>query len=786
MLRFGSLRRATSGLALFLCAVLPPLCLPGATPTPVPLSISKSASPSSGLLVGDTVNVCIEVSTPKPMADIVWVFDISTSMELGLTTTVANILSFTAQLATQGIDYRQALVTFTGGFNAFGNMIWVYNYGQPGPPYVYGWAPDDATFSAWLTGTSTVGGIEADLEIMDYIRTHMYDTIGSDWRPGASRHFILVTDEAIPCSETGYIYPDGITPAGYSFASFAALMAADKITVHSISRAWPGNSDPEGRCDPQPLPAMTGGLWLDYDQPASAWGGMLAQIAAAIAGNSNVLVSDPVPPELAPIPDRLNGGTLSGNTVSWSVSSTVQGQVLQFCFDARVNAPWDGFITNTAHVEADNVPDTPSNPVPLLFATRTPTPSFTNSPTPSATPTHTLTATPSPTWTPTRTPTPTHTPTATPSATPTLSWTSSPTPTRTATSSSTRTQTWTFTDTPTSTATPTATPSVTATASFTDTPTSTPSASLTQTFTATPSFSPSPSVTPTFVPAPYHVILAVYNSAGERVRILYDGLLSGPPGGATTQPGLLAEWNSTVDLLLPPGVTTPYGQDRFRWDGTNSAGQAVANGTYLFKADVDTSTGSVVSYTWGVQVVLPERSLGIGIFNSAGELVARLPVPPGADASNFNVLSPSGETLTLVLPQAGGSRSLFWDGLNRQGRPASPGLYWVRSLDSSSGRSQPFTLLKAAPGLGRLSAGPNPLSAGAAAFHLLFEARPGAQAWATLYNLAGEAVAEVRGDAGTGRLSLPAGHLADGIYLLILDVNGVQAYRRSLKLAVAR
>ena len=103
-----------------------------ATPTPVPLSITKSASPTSGLLVGDTVNICIDVSSPPPMADIVWVFDVSSSMQVGVTTTVANILSFTAQLSDQGIDYRQSLVTYTGWMWDAVTMAWIYNVGVPG------------------------------------------------------------------------------------------------------------------------------------------------------------------------------------------------------------------------------------------------------------------------------------------------------------------------------------------------------------------------------------------------------------------------------------------------------------------------------------------------------------------------------------------------------------------------------------------------------------------------------------------------------------------------------
>ena len=76
----------------------------------------------------------------------------------------------------------------------------------------------------------------------------------------------------------------------------------------------------------------------------------------------------------------------------------------------------------------------PTSPIYLaLFATRTPTPTFT--PTLTATPTFTLTPTPTFTFTPTNTPTPTPTPTATstPTNTPTFTPTRTPTTTPTAT-----------------------------------------------------------------------------------------------------------------------------------------------------------------------------------------------------------------------------------------------------------------------------------------------------------------------------------------------------------------
>lgn len=774
-----------------------------AVPTPVPVSITKSASPTSGLLVGDTVNVCIDVSTPQPMADIVWFFDISTSMHVGITRTVANIISFTARLADENIDYRQALVTYTGGMDPFGNMIWVYNYGVPGPPWVYGWAPDDPTFSAWLQGITTVGGIEPGLEIMQFTRTNMATTIGSGWREGASRHFILVTDEAIPCADTGHLYPDG-SPALETYAGFAADMASEAVTVHSISIAYAPSA--AFGCDPSALPPLVGGVWVDYTLPD--WNANLLQIANAIIGASNMVVSDPVPPQLAPIPSSLGGGSLSGNTVSWTLSAAAQGQALQFCFDATVASPWDGLITNTAQVKADDIPDTDSNPVPFVFATRTPTTTFTATPTATATPTPT--PTPTPTQTPTRTPT--ATPTWTPSltATPTLSltftssqtFTRTPTGTPTPTATPTRTETFTSTFTPTATPTatltatptrsstatptPTWTPTSSATPTFTRTPTATPTATASPTFTDTPTFTHSPTVTPTWVPVPFAVSLGVYNGAGERVRRLFDGRLSGPPTGAVVEPSLLADWEGAAWVRLPPGVSTRDGQTAFAWDGRNDNGQAVDNGSYWFKFEVEQSDGKVTSFVLGVLVGRPDQARALGVYNSAGERVAWLALPPGADAEGFRLDASSGPGFKASLPLAGGGEAqVAWDGLNERGWPVADGTYWVRAGSQGTGRSEAFTLLKAPPGPGRLLAGPNPLGPGSSAWGLRFDPRPGAQALAVLYSLAGEAVRRAAGPAD-GTLTLPAQGLAPGLYLLVLEVGGARPYRQSAKLAVMR
>jgi hypothetical protein len=205
-----------------------------------------------------------------------------------------------------------------------------------------------------------------------------------------------------------------------------------------------------------------------------------------------------------------------------------------------------------------------STPTPSWTETRTPT--FSNTPTPTSTFTQTYTATLSPTWTN--------------SFTPTLSPTWTQTDTQTMTPTWTGTPTWTFT--PSHTPTKTMTPTFTYSPTITDTPTITltPTVTSTWTITFTPTITLTPTITPTFPPGDGLFVsrnvfrphldagdlvirvsvstaglysLKVYNSAGEKIRVLRDN-------------------------------RTAMGIYEFvQWDGRTDRGENAASGVYLFK-----------------------------------------------------------------------------------------------------------------------------------------------------------------------------------------------------------
>jgi len=344
-----------------------------------PLTLKKSIEPSVGF-IGDTVTVCLEIeaSASVPKADIIWVIDISGSMSLGINNIENNINYMTSQFAAQGIDYRQGLLTYEGYPDVpstFGN---------------YGFASSDSQLQAWLAGISVRGGTEPGLEAL-------YEANKMGWRADASKTMILITDEPIPSIDTN-IYA---TDTHLSMTYTAADLASQGVVIHSISISYPPSVL---GCDPAALPPLAGGIWLDYSAPSYEWNTFLAALGTAISTYSDVVIRDPLPPELMPIAPY-GGGSYTGGQVIWTFSSVGKGQPFSVCFPSVITNSYAGFISNTAYISADGVTETASDTeyvfYPTKTATTTATPTVTCTGTVTVSPTITLTATITPTATPT-------------------------------------------------------------------------------------------------------------------------------------------------------------------------------------------------------------------------------------------------------------------------------------------------------------------------------------------------------------------------------------------------
>ena len=372
------------------------------------VTLSKSINPPVAQL-GDTVTVCLHVASPssRPMADIVWALDVSNSMVPYLAIISADIQSFTAQLASEGIDYRNGLVAFSDNVQTFG------------------FTPDDGVFKAWVGSLTTYGGDEQDLGAL-------MAADGLGWRGGASRTIILVTDEQVDCLEN-YLNPNPPQTCDpnyndpYYLSDVLARMTADHVAVHVISN---NSSAIPCRCNPYDIPPATHGLFLPITAPKDQWTTLLDTLGSRVAQVTNAVLSDPLPPELAPVSPLPGGGSVSGQTVSWLIPALTPGVPYDVCFWSRVVAPISGYILNTAQLASDQFSQQNSNQAALYAPgadTLTPTPSDTPTPTYSPTPSPTGTVTEYPTYTPTWTVSPTFTTTVTPTSTVTLT----PTPTDT-------------------------------------------------------------------------------------------------------------------------------------------------------------------------------------------------------------------------------------------------------------------------------------------------------------------------------------------------------------------
>jgi hypothetical protein len=188
----------------------------------------------------------------------------------------------------------------------------------------------------------------------------------------------------------------------YSLTYTAQSLADDSITVDAICVDIVGVYAPYS--NPKDLPSLTGGIWLDYWTPSSDWDTFLVALGTAISTYSNVVIRDPLPPELMPIAPY-GGGSYTGGQVIWTYSSVGKGQPFTVCFPSIITSAYAGFISNTAYISADGVTETASDTeyvfYPTKTATTTATPTVTCTGTVTVSPTITLTATITPTATPT-------------------------------------------------------------------------------------------------------------------------------------------------------------------------------------------------------------------------------------------------------------------------------------------------------------------------------------------------------------------------------------------------
>ena len=462
---------------------------------------------------------------------------------------------------------------------------------------------------------------------------------------------------------------------------------------------------------------------------------------------------------------------------------------------------------------------------PTTTATSTQTSTRTNSPSPTATATDTssstitpsitvtvpfsATNTPSITQTCTQTPTYSMTVTFSSTATPTGSPSITLTPSATGTASATPT----FSNTPSASDTPTESVTFSPTPTQSNTPTPSETATVTLTFTDSPTPSPSFTVSPTPVAAPHQVKVGVYNSAGELVRVIYNGAAQYQLGQLVLDRALVLGGVNKVHIAFPGYLMDPNGGTNtggLDWAADNAAGQTVQSGVYTIKAEIIDPFGQITSLQQSVQVLDAEPENSLNIYNSAGERVAQVPLPAvgtgrftslslpestfgsQVDVASSTVAGPGFEI--QLVDEKGVPASVYWNGVTSQGLPVSSGSYTAELIYSGGGatasrvvEAKGFVVIQAGAyaSLEGAYAYPNPVTKDAP-ISIAYPVSTGSVALARLYALNGELVAQCEDRPGTGLLSFPPKRLAGGVYLIDVEkVNGAAVLvRTTLKVAV--
>ncbi len=282
------------------------------------------------------------------------------------------------------------------------------------------------------------------------------------------------------------------------------------------------------------------------------------------------------------------------------------------------------------------------------------------------------------------------------------------------------------------------------------------------------------------------------------------------PLGVSMSASVLAAGSGSISFIFN-GALEGLGNgpiSTVSWDGTNSNGQLVASGQYYAKIQAVDGFGNSVSLVSSITVIRTLLVQSLTVYNSAGEVVAQVPLTSTAAISRFDVpqsskvleLDPAtGLPLSgfpIVLVQGDGTQiQTQWNGLNAQGVPVGPGLYTMELYTQVPGQaaqrlSKEVQVLTAPSNitLGQPFAAPQPYVGGPLA--VFFTALPsGQEVHARLYNAAGELVLNSSGPGDTGRLDIGnVQKLAGGVYVVELTwVRGAGVMeRKMLKVAVAR
>lgn len=306
----------------------------------------------------------------------------------------------------------------------------------------------------------------------------------------------------------------------------------------------------------------------------------------------------------------------------------------------------------------------------------------------------------------------------------------------------------------------------------------------------------------------YTVQIAVYNEAGELVKLLLAQSFSEPVNDFFLPAG------NAITALQGNGSTIPIDYKGLligTWDGYTQGGNLAADGTYLLKVDSIDPHGVATSVTRPVIVNRKLSKVAVDIFNEAGEVVRHL-FAFAADSSgdemtnvalSSGILAPGAagtgsapSTIQIVVQTTGLPVTIIWDGTQDGGSLVTAGDYQIGvSWEDGSGGKQEISRGILVVGGGRpgggIFAAPNLLTLGTGVSSTNFQissANPHTLK-VSVYTLAGELVAVRQGAVGTNSVVWNATGAASGIYLAAVDVlnaNGELTQKKLLKVLVIR
>ena len=301
----------------------------------------------------------------------------------------------------------------------------------------------------------------------------------------------------------------------------------------------------------------------------------------------------------------------------------------------------------------------------------------------------------------------------------------------------------------------------------------------------------------------YTVRVAVYNEAGELVKIILTKLYSQPIDDISLKAdNVISSLNDPINIYYRGHLIGD-------WDGTNANGDPAPNGIYHIKVDNVDAMGSVVTTTQQAVVSRSLYKVTALVYNSAGEIVRHLYSyvdDPGKDAVmgvqlSTSVIKPSygppasGTPSQLTITLSNGT-TMVWDGRSDSGSFVQSGQYFVEihSVDGTGGEATVTkqVSVQAADnnvGIGDAIVEPNfvDLSKGSGAVTFTTTSGSGLSLKASVYTMAGELVRVVEGADGSGIIAWDVTGLANGLYISVVeikDINGGFVKRQTLKLLV--